>query len=149
MSVVFYRWETMYRQHRRTARKGAAWETEKKMLRVDHINIHANDLPGMIRFLEAVLGAKEGFRPPFKHPGHWLYLDGQPLIHLDPAGAGESGTRGVFDHIAFGVYDDFDSLKARVEAAGFEHFLAGIPGGVGQIFVIGPENVKLELQYRR
>jgi catechol 2,3-dioxygenase-like lactoylglutathione lyase family enzyme len=119
------------------------------MLRIDHINIHARDMPAMVAFLEAVLGANEGFRPPFQHPGHWLYLDGQPLIHLDPARDGESLERGVFDHLAFGVYDDFDALLARVQATGFEHVLAGIPGGVGQIFVIGPEGVKLELQYRR
>src|SRR5262245_22177089 len=35
------------------SRKRAAWETKKKMLKVDHINIHASDLPAMIRFLEA------------------------------------------------------------------------------------------------
>ena len=119
------------------------------MLRIDHVNIHARDTRAVASFLESVLGASEGYRPPFKHPGHWLYLDGAPVIHIDHAEAGKAQDRGVFDHVAFGVYDDFDTLLARVQASGCEHLLAGIPGGVGQIFVFGPENLKLELQYRR
>ena len=119
------------------------------MLRIDHINIHATDAPAMVRFLEAVLGAKEGFRPPFKHPGHWIYFDDAPFIHIDYAEPGKDMNRGVFDHVAFGVYDDVDTILARVKAGGYEHFLAGIPGGVGQVFVMGPDGVKLELQYKR
>jgi catechol 2,3-dioxygenase-like lactoylglutathione lyase family enzyme len=149
MSVVFYRWEAMFRIIAQSGASHGPRETEKKMLRIDHINIHATDPRAMVAFLEAVTGAKEGFRPPFKHPGHWLYVDGVPAIHIDYAEAGKAMTRGVFDHVAFGVYDDVEALKARVEATGFEHFHAGIPGGVGQIFVTGPDGVKVELQYRR
>ena len=118
------------------------------MLRIDHVNIHARDPAVMVRFLEAVLGAKEGFRPPFKHPGHWVYLEGAPAIHIDYASEDEPLTRGVFDHIAFGVFD-YEPLLARVKASGFRHEFAGIPDGVGQIFVFGPEGIKIELQFAR
>lgn len=119
------------------------------MPRIDHINIHARDPAAMVRFLEQVLGAKEGFRPPFRHPGHWVYLDGAPAIHVDYAGEDENLNRGVFDHVAFGVFEDADALLERVKATGCRYDLAGIPEGVGQIFVFGPEDVKIELQFRR
>jgi catechol 2,3-dioxygenase-like lactoylglutathione lyase family enzyme len=118
------------------------------MLRIDHVNIHARDPKAMVAFLEAVLDAREGFRPAFPNPGHWVYLDDHPAIHIDYAAEGKDLNRGIFDHIAFGVYD-FEPLLARVKATGFEHHLAGIPGGVGQIFVMGPEGIKIELQYHR
>jgi catechol 2,3-dioxygenase-like lactoylglutathione lyase family enzyme len=115
---------------------------------LDHINIHARDRQAMVAFLEAVLGAKDGLRPPFKHPGNWLYLDGKPVIHIDPADRTDDFPTGLYNHVAFGIYD-FEPLLKRVEATGCRYELAGIPGGVGQIFVYGPEGVKLELQYHR
>ncbi|HHY51170.1 MAG TPA: glyoxalase [Alphaproteobacteria bacterium] len=117
------------------------------MPRLDHINIHARDVAAMAAFLEAIVGAKPGFRPPFEHPGHWLYLDGLPAIHLDHA-RGDEHPGGVVDHLAFGVYD-YEPLIARVKASGYPYQLAGIPGGVGQVFVTGPEGIRIELQYHR
>jgi hypothetical protein len=54
----------------------------------------------------------------------------------------------MINHVAFGI-EDLEPLRARVEAAGYPFKLAGIPGGVGQIFVDGPEGLRVELQYRR
>ena len=50
---------------------------------LDHVNIHTRDAAATISFLKAVLNAEEGFRPPFDVPGHWLYIDGHPAIHLN------------------------------------------------------------------
>lgn len=119
------------------------------MLLIDHVNIHARDPKAVVAFLEAITGATEGERPPFEHPGHWVYLDGRPIFHIDHVRDGEqAGGHGPFDHIAIGVFD-YEPLRARVEAAGFPFKLAGIPGGVGQIFVEGPDGLKIELQFRR
>lgn len=116
------------------------------MLQIDHVNIHARDPRAVVAFLEAALGAKEGDRPPFKHPGHWVYLDGRPLFHVDHARGDEAP--GLVDHIAIGVFDH-DEIVARLDAAGLAYRFAGIPGGVGQVFVEGPEGLKLELQFGR
>lgn len=116
------------------------------MLHIDHVNIHARDPQAVVDFLAEVLGAVEGERPPFKHPGHWVYLEGKPLFHIDHARGDEA--RGLIDHIAIGVFDH-DELVARIDAAGLAYHTAGIPGGVGQLFVEGPEGLKLELQYGR
>lgn len=119
------------------------------MLRIDHVNISARDPRAVIAFLEAVLGAKEGERPPFSTPGHWVYLDGQPLFHISYLHEGEQAKMpGHFDHVAVGVYDH-DAILERIEASGVPFKVAGIPGGVGQFFVEGPDGLKLELQYHR
>jgi catechol 2,3-dioxygenase-like lactoylglutathione lyase family enzyme len=119
------------------------------MPQIDHINIRVRDGKAMVAFLEAVIdGAREGDRPPFPHPGHWVYVDGKPQIHVDYLPPDAPNVRGLFDHIAFGVFD-YAPLLERVKATGFRYDEAGIPGGAGQIFVFGPEGVKIELQFHR
>src|SRR5688572_12782739 len=119
------------------------------MPRLDHINIHVTDTGTMVRFLETLLDAKEGFRPPFKHAGHWLYVDGQPVIHIDTKDRTEDFPPGIVNHVAFGVYDKADVL-ARAEKSGRPYHHAEIPGsGIGQVFVTGPEGLLVEVQYRQ
>jgi catechol 2,3-dioxygenase-like lactoylglutathione lyase family enzyme len=117
--------------------------------KLDHINIHVVDGARMVAFFEAVLGAKEGFRPPFGNPGHWVYVDGVPAIHLDVVERASDFPKGMVNHIAFGVYD-FEATKARIEAGGWPYRITGIPDSdIGQFFVEGPERLLLEVQFRR
>lgn len=119
------------------------------MPHLDHVNITVADGPRMVRFLELVLDAKEGARPPFDFPGHWIYLGDRPVIHLGVAKREADFPEGMVNHIAFGVYA-FEAAKARVEASGYPWHLAGIPGTpIGQIFVTGPEGLVVEIQYAR
>jgi catechol 2,3-dioxygenase-like lactoylglutathione lyase family enzyme len=114
-------------------------------MRLDHINIRANDQEAMRDFLVAVLGLTVGDRPPFNFPGYWLYLGDNAIVHLqgtdrDPEDAG------WVDHLAFGPFD-FDAKAAELEKAGIPYRSAQVPGrDLRQIFIIGPEGVKLELQ---
>lgn len=117
--------------------------------RLDHINIHVVDGPRMVEFLETVLEAEEGFRPPFDFPGHWVYVGGEPAIHLTVVQRPADYPQGMINHIAFGVYE-FEAAKARIESTGYPYRLAGIPEtGIGQFFVEGPERLLVEIQYRR
>lgn len=119
------------------------------MPRLDHVNLHVVDGPRMVAFFEQVIGAKEGFRPPFDFPGHWVYVDGAPAIHLTVVQRKADPPEGIVNHIAFGVYD-FDETKARIEASGYRYRLSGIPESeIGQFFVTGPEGLLLEVQFRR
>ena len=119
------------------------------MPKLDHINIQARDGRAMVAFLELVLHCKEGFRPPFQNPGHWLYVDGAPAIHIDYPQRDTDFPQGIVNHVAFGIYDYADVL-ARVEKSGFPFQHAGIPGTpIGQIFVTGPEGLRVEIQFRR
>jgi catechol 2,3-dioxygenase-like lactoylglutathione lyase family enzyme len=117
--------------------------------KLDHINIHVVDGGRMVAFLEAVLDAKEGFRPPFGNRGHWVYVDGVPAIHMDVVEQDADFPKGMVNHIAFGVYD-FDTAKARIEATGYPYKITGIPETeIGQFFVTGPEGLVVEVQFRR
>lgn len=119
------------------------------MPRLDHINIEVVDGQRMVRFLETVLGAEEGFRPPFGFPGHWLYLDGHPAIHINIVKRAEDFPAGMINHVAFGPYE-YDEARGRIESCGYRYRVAGIPGaGIGQFFVEGPEGLLVEVQYRQ
>ncbi|MCQ1849822.1 VOC family protein [Neorhizobium galegae] len=119
------------------------------MPRLDHVNIHTRDADAMVAFLGKVLGAEEGYRPPFSDPGRWLYLDGHPFIHLSIVTRGEDFPPGMFNHVAFGFYDH-DAAVERITATGYRFEHDAIPDtDIGQIFVYGPEGLKIELQYRR
>lgn len=119
------------------------------MPRLDHINIDVSDGARMVRFFAEVLGAEDGFRPPFDFPGHWIYVDGHPAIHLNVAARPSDFPRGMVNHVAFGVYD-FAPTRARLEAAGWPYRITGIPDSeIGQFFVEGPEGLLLEVQFRR
>jgi catechol 2,3-dioxygenase-like lactoylglutathione lyase family enzyme len=115
------------------------------MIRLDHINVHAEDLEAARDFLLAVLPLEEGFRPPFDFKGYWLYLDGKPVIHMQTRAAGMGG-RGWIDHLAFAPFD-FETERNRLDALGLPYVTGGIPGtGIRQLFVTGPEGLKIELQ---
>lgn len=116
------------------------------MIALNHINIHAENLEAARDFLLAVLpDLREGFRPPFGFKGYWLYLGEEPIIHMQTREGGMGG-RGWIDHLAFAPFD-FDREKARLDEAGFAYTMGGIPGtGIRQLFVSGPEGLKIELQ---
>lgn len=119
------------------------------MPRLDHVNIHVVDGPRIVRFLETVLDAREGARPPFDFPGHWVYVGDEPAIHLTVIDRSGDLPPGIVNHVAFGVYD-FEEARVRVESAGYPYRLSGIPGtGIGQFFVEGPEGILVEIQYRQ
>jgi catechol 2,3-dioxygenase-like lactoylglutathione lyase family enzyme len=116
------------------------------LIRLDHINIHAENLEATRDFLLAVLPLVQGFRPPFDFPGYWLYLDGRPLIHMQNRNSGAVTGGQWIDHLAFAPFD-FEAEKARLDRLGLTYTIGGIPGtGIRQLFVAGPERLKLELQ---
>ena len=114
-------------------------------MQLNHINIRANDQEAMRDFLVTVLGLRVGERPDFSFPGYWLYLGDTAIVHMqgtdrDPA------AEGWVDHIAFGPFK-FADKAAELEKAGIAFTHADVPGmNLRQIFVPGPEGVKLELQ---
>ena len=119
------------------------------MPRLDHVTIHSRDTRTMISFLETVLGVKEGKRPPFSNPGHWLYLDSHPVVHIDLVERDDNFPPGMINHCAFALYD-FEPAVERIKSTGYRFEHRDIPDTeLGQIFVYGPEGLKIELQYRR
>ena len=116
---------------------------------LQHVNIRCADARASRDFYVEVIGLKEGYRPPFPFPGHWLYLGEVPVIHLvqKPAGEGRRPGSGEIDHVAFGG-SDLDAMRARLAASGNPFEEKVVPrDGVIQLFVKDPEGVKLELNF--
>lgn len=126
-------------------------------MRLDHVLLLVDNMPGMVGFLTNVIGLDDGPRPPFPFPGHWLYGGGLPLIHLasrgrDDARSGYLGMAGapgagVVDHVALTGIDLAD-MTARLDRAGATYAVRRVPGeGQIQLFVPGPEGLKVELLF--
>ena len=114
---------------------------------LDHVNIATADLEGTVAFYAEAVGLERGWRPDFPFPGAWLYAGERPVIHLMVAERG-AGT-GPLDHVAFEA-EDFEGTRARLAARGHDHQVRDVPGtAVRQIFVLDPNGVKLELNFRR
>jgi catechol 2,3-dioxygenase-like lactoylglutathione lyase family enzyme len=115
-----------------------------ELIRFDHMNIRVTDQEAVRDFLAAVVELTVGPRPPFDFPGYWLYLGDQPVIHLAPRD--HAGEIGWVNHIAFTGYD-FDKKTAALKAAGYAFKVQTLPGtDIRQIFLNGPEGVRIELQ---
>ena len=56
------------------------------ILKLAHFSVRTTALDQLRKFYTDVLGFRNGFRPPFKFPGHWLYRGGDEadfgVVHL-------------------------------------------------------------------
>jgi catechol 2,3-dioxygenase-like lactoylglutathione lyase family enzyme len=115
------------------------------VIALDHINIRVDDQEAVRDFLIELLGLVDGPRPDFDFKGYWLYLGDKPVIHIMGRSGNSSAGDGWADHIAFSGFE-FDKEIRRMDRMGRSYWTSGIPGGPRQIFVTGPEGVKIELQ---
>jgi glyoxylase I family protein len=86
---------------------------------LDHITVRTRDLPATRNFFLNVFGLEEGDRPLAirRIPGHWLYSEGRPLIHI--IGSQEYGIgrpAEAIDHVGLRLegYDDFRKKLDRL-----------------------------------
>jgi catechol 2,3-dioxygenase-like lactoylglutathione lyase family enzyme len=114
------------------------------MIRFDHINIRVTDQEAVRDFLVAVVGVRQGPRPNFSFHGYWLYLGELPVIHLAPRDY--PGEVGWANHVAFAGYD-LEQKTRELRTAGFDFRVQRLADtNIPQIFVDGPEGVRVELQ---
>lgn len=119
---------------------------------IDHVNIRARPalVAQMKAFYENALGANAGWRPPFKSTGHWLYLDGKPVVHLveDDAIELPVGSRGpIVDHVAFAC-TGLREFEQRLQMQGIPFKRTEVPGtSLVQLLCIDPAGNGVELQF--
>ena len=128
----------------------------------EHVLILADDLKKTKEFYVDLLGLKDGYRPDFPFPGHWLYLnedDKAACIHLAMRKQGDgqdyyigkknnvkSGS-GAIDHVAFNC-EDIDRMKEMLDNKSIEYTHRKVPGfPLEQLFVDDPDGVKVELNF--
>jgi catechol 2,3-dioxygenase-like lactoylglutathione lyase family enzyme len=124
---------------------------------LDHINIQTRDMAGTIRFYQDLLGLVAKTAPRRKPAERqWLYAGERALIHLNLFGTDNTykrevvpgGTTGAIHHVAFEC-DGLDDMVARLEAMGLRFERAELPEiRLTQLFVVDPNNVLLELNFR-
>ena len=123
------------------------------LTRMEHVLVLTDDIDGTRDFYCQALGLEVGERPPLEFPGHWLYVDGVPCIHVADreAYAAHSKRVGVpaspeaIDHIAFNG-SDYEEALARLERAGVEATPNTVPGArLRQLFLEDPNGLKIEI----
>lgn len=124
---------------------------------LDHINIQTRDMAETIRFYEDLLGLVAKTAPRRKPAERqWLYAGERAVIHLNLFGTDNTyvrevipgGTTGAIHHIAFEC-DSLDDMVTRLETKGLRYERAELPEiNLTQLFVVDPNNVLLELNFR-
>lgn len=116
---------------------------------LDHCTILAADLGAARDFYVDVLGLTDGERPPFDFPGHWLYCEGHPVVHLiggERARDAKTGSAAV-DHIAF-AGAAADTMRAHLQERGVAFEEREVPRlGQRQLFLRDPNGVTIELNF--
>ena len=73
-------------------------------MNLDHVTIRTRDLQAARSFFLKVFDLEEGERPLAirRIPGHWLYSEGHPLVHIIVAqGYGIARAAEAIDHVGF------------------------------------------------
>lgn len=117
---------------------------------LDHFTVRCRpqELEELRDFYVGVLGLVDGARPDFDFPGHWLYSEGRPVVHLaaqlDARPARETGP---LDHIAFSGrhLDDMVRVLREKKIAFDERPVPGFP--LHQVFFSDPQGLKIELTF--
>src|SRR5260370_8613517 len=88
-------------------------------MKLDHVTIRTRDLQATRSFFLTVFDLEEGERPLAIHriPGHWLYSEGRPLVHIiGSQGSGIDRAAEAIDHVGLRMqgYGDFPKKLDRL-----------------------------------
>ena len=116
---------------------------------LDHVTLRTRDLDGTREFLVSLLDMEAGYRPGFPFPGHWLYANGAPIVHLIPgAGVPTDQANEMIDHVGFRLTGYALYLqKLQNMRVGFSAM--DLPDlGERRLFVHSPTGILIELVFR-
>lgn len=116
-----------------------------KILALDHVAIHVQDLEASCRFYAEVLLAERLPRPAFSFPGAWFRLGARQELHLIGGRTQEVFSHNRGTHFALET-DDLPGWEAHFKKIGFQHQPRKLrPDGAGQIFLADPDGHVIEL----
>ena len=129
-------------------------------MRLDHFTLRTRKPAETVRFYTDVLGVKEGWRPPFRFPGHWLYQGEIPIVHIITITDNENEVRGYVgerendgpgsgsvDHIAFRC-QGLAETQERLLGFGVKFRERVVPNlEQHQLFIEDPNGVHIELVF--
>jgi catechol 2,3-dioxygenase-like lactoylglutathione lyase family enzyme len=116
--------------------------------RMDHFTVVTDQLAATLDFYTALLGFVDGPRPDFGVPGHWLYIDDRPVLHLIEVGTMPAVRRGVIDHMAYWAEGFLETVE-RLKARGLEYRIIRTPRpfSAWQLFFDDPNGAEVELDF--
>ena len=115
---------------------------------LDHVNIRTSKARETMKFYTEILDFSEGFRPTFNFAGAWLYAGENAVIHLVFDDGESSNNYNPVDHIAFKA-EGYHETMQRLESANCEYCCSDVPDTNNrQIFLVDPNGVKLELNFK-
>lgn len=118
----------------------------------NHFNLRApRELLDALRdFYHDVVGLQPGPRPAFRSFGYWLYLGGQPVLHLSEALPPENRAIGVtntFDHVAFTCIGR-PAMEEKLKRLGIAYETMHVPAtNQVQLFITDPAGNGVELNF--
>jgi catechol 2,3-dioxygenase-like lactoylglutathione lyase family enzyme len=117
--------------------------------RLEHVNLRTANLAAMVAWYGRVLDMHSGPRPGFSFPGAWLYVDGNPIVHLvgvETAPGADAGDLRL-EHFAISA-SGIKDLIARIEAEGLHHRLNHIKDfGILQMNLWDPDGNHIHLDF--
>jgi catechol 2,3-dioxygenase-like lactoylglutathione lyase family enzyme len=115
--------------------------------RLDHVNVRTAKLEEMVRWYANVLDMHAGPRPPFPFPGAWLYVGGDPVVHLVGVAEDPANVAPKIEHFAFSARG-FEQFRRRLEQSGEPHDVRRVPGGGPvQINVWDPDGNHIHIDF--
>ena len=119
------------------------------ILELNHINIETADIDRSASFYTDVLGLVSGKRPEFDRPGHWMYMDNMPIVHIIsplPDNKLLTGSKhAAISHFALRI-KDFEAMREHLINLSIPYTEVGVPGSDRrQFFIDDPDGVVVEL----
>ena len=121
------------------------------VVRIDHVNISGSpELIAKCRtFYINILGLREGYRPPFRSAGFWLYAGETAIVHLTEKNTHASAGTGSLDHFAFSC-EGLPEMLERLKIHKVQYSATEVPESrTTQVFVQDPAGIALELNFAR
>jgi catechol 2,3-dioxygenase-like lactoylglutathione lyase family enzyme len=93
-------------------------------MKLDHVTLRTRDLQAARNFFLSVFDLREGERPlaiQRRIPGHWLYSDGHPLVHI--IGSQEHGSdraAEAIDHVGFRM-QGYAEFRKKLDQLGIRY----------------------------
>jgi len=92
-------------------------------MKLDHVTIRTRDLQATRSFFLTVFDLKEGERPLAirRIPGHWLYSEGHPLVHIiGSQGSGFDRSAEAIDHVGLRL-EDYAEFRSKLDQLGIHY----------------------------
>lgn len=107
-----------------------------------------DDLPVLRESYTRTLGLHQGYRPALRHLGHWLYANGQAIVHLNALHLlSPPAASGPFDHVGLKAHG-LDSTRAFLRTANMPFSGSPLNGTtLHQVFLRDPLGVRIELNF--